>query len=666
MPEVIAETLVAVRPDTKGFSDDLRKQVDRAVNTAEKQVDGVDVPVNTRSFAAKATDLGNILKAAVSVEAIRTGAQIVGALATASSDLNEAQNAVNVTFTSGAHIIEDFADNAAASLGLTETAALQLSGSFGGLFTNIGLAGDQAAVLSRGVLQLGADLASLKNLRTEDALEKIRSGLTGEVEPLRSVGVFLSEAAVKSKALELGLGGAHGELSEGEKVMARYSLIMEQLDEAQGDFANTSDSLANAQRIARASMGDLAATAGGLLAPAIADTAASVGILSRAIDDLVEKAGGGQGGLGKVVNFLFKAITPLGSLVGAIDKANDVFGDGADTTDIYAETADQLPGILDAVANAGGNATGAIEAVTKAQVSAIEANLGYADTQDRLDDAQRAVTEAQQDYSDALAGSGKYAEDLTAATDKLRSAQEGLATAQRKVRDLSLDIGEAQEDLAAAQIRYGVGSKEARDAARDLQSKQEDLAEANGDVAEAADDVAKAEADRARVRDLSDERRESAEKLTDAQRNLERAVYNAAKQEVELGVQTAAARGETITATQQTDLLRGAIERLRDTAIPADSPLRSSLAELLGMLAPAGQSAFESFRAGERAAGEVAPVGTTGGGNWSTNGSSTTTGTTTPVRAQSAGPAIGQVVINYPIDFEQLLEQAEYAAGIGN
>lgn len=663
MPEIIAETAVAVRPDTRHFKDDLRREVDKAVAQAERQIDPVDVPVDTKSFAAKATELGGILKAAISFQAVRTGAQIIGELAGASSDLNEAQNAVNVTFGSGSRIIEDYADTAASAIGLSETAALQASGSFGGLFTNIGLAGDQAAVMSRAVLQLGGDLASLRNLRTEDALEKIRSGLTGEVEPLRSVGVFLSEAAVKSKAMELGLADAHGELSEGEKVIARYALIADQLSEVQGDFANTSDSLANSQRIARASMADLAATAGDALAPTIASAATNMGTLARATDDLIKKMSGESGGLGKTVKFLFEAINPLGQVSALVGELDEQFGDGADSADIYADTADELPSILDAISSSGADAAGSIENITKSQLAAIDATLGYASAQDRLDDARRSVTEAEADYQDALAGTGKYAEQAAAASDKLRSAQEGLVRAQRKVRDLTLDVGEAQEDLAAAQIRYGVGSKEARDASRELQSKQEDLAAANGDVAASADDVRKAEEERARVRDLSDERRDAAEKLSDAQRNLETAVYNAAKAEVELGTQTAAAKGEVITATQQTDLLRGAIERLRDTAIPADSPVMSGLTGLLGLLAPPGQTAFESFRAGERAFAEVSPIGTVGGGDFAPSTPGTTSGT---VRAQSSGPAIGVVNINYPIDLNQLLEQGEYAAGIGD
>ena len=81
-----------------------------------------------------------------------------------------------------------------------------------------------------------------------DALEKLRSGLVGEAEPLRVLGVNINEATTKAKAFELGLVGANGVVSEAAKVQARYALILEQTVTAQGDFARTADGVANTQR----------------------------------------------------------------------------------------------------------------------------------------------------------------------------------------------------------------------------------------------------------------------------------------------------------------------------------------------------------------------------------------------------------------------------------
>ena len=121
--------------------------------------------------------------------------------------------------------------------------------------------------MSKAIVGLAGDLASFNNLDPTDVLLKLRSGLSGEAEPLRSLGVFLTEAKVKAKAMEMGLGNAHGELSEGAKLLARYKLITEETTTAQGDFARTADGLANAQRRANAELLDRQAELGAKFLP---------------------------------------------------------------------------------------------------------------------------------------------------------------------------------------------------------------------------------------------------------------------------------------------------------------------------------------------------------------------------------------------------------------
>jgi hypothetical protein len=83
---------------------------------------------------------------------------------------------------------------------------------------------------------LAADASSFYNVPLDVALEKIRSGLSGEAEPLRAFGVFLSDAAMKAKAAQMGLAGLNGELTEGQKITVRAALIQEQLGTANGDL----------------------------------------------------------------------------------------------------------------------------------------------------------------------------------------------------------------------------------------------------------------------------------------------------------------------------------------------------------------------------------------------------------------------------------------------
>lgn len=200
----------------------------------------------------------------------------------AASDLNESMSKVSVVFGDNAKVIERWSKGSAKNMGVSQQAALEAAGTMGNLFGALGLSADASVNMSKGVVQLAADLGSFNNIRTEDALEKLRAGLVGEVEPLRALGVNLTAATVEAKALEMGLVGADGELSESAKVQARLALITEQTATAHGDFARTADGLANSTKTARAEAENAAATLGTSLQPITAKMATIVGDLAGA------------------------------------------------------------------------------------------------------------------------------------------------------------------------------------------------------------------------------------------------------------------------------------------------------------------------------------------------------------------------------------------------
>lgn len=187
--------------------------------------------------------------------------------ADAASDLSEAQNKATVTFGESSDVIEEFAATSARSFGISERAANEYTATLGVILQGSGLAQDATADMSVELTALAADLASFNNIPVDVALEKIRAGLVGEAEPLRTVGVLLSEAAVKTKAYEMGIAEAGTELTDAQKVQARYALILEQTSTAQGDFDRTSDGLANQQRIMGAQWEDLRAKLGQAFLP---------------------------------------------------------------------------------------------------------------------------------------------------------------------------------------------------------------------------------------------------------------------------------------------------------------------------------------------------------------------------------------------------------------
>ena len=116
-------------------------------------------------------------------ELIQFGKQ---AIATA-SDIQEAQNVIDVTFQNQSNTINKWAKENASAFGLTELQAKNFAGTFGTIFQAAGVSMDYADDMSMKLAQLAGDLASFRNLSVEDAFEKLRSGIVGSTEPLEYV-----------------------------------------------------------------------------------------------------------------------------------------------------------------------------------------------------------------------------------------------------------------------------------------------------------------------------------------------------------------------------------------------------------------------------------------------------------------------------------------------
>jgi hypothetical protein len=222
------------------------------------------------AFEAFGTKVGNIAKtAAVAFLAIGTAAAAGAYKAIGkASDLAEAQSKVNVIFgEDGAKYIQQFADRADVALGQSKQSVLDAAGTFGTFAKAAGLSGDFAAEFSMDFTTLASDLASFNNTSPEEAIQAIGSALRGESEPLRKYGVMLNDAALKAEAAAQGIYNGIGPLNDRQKILAAEAVIYKQTADAQGDFARTSDGLANKQRIFKAQLDNLVTTIGGKLLP---------------------------------------------------------------------------------------------------------------------------------------------------------------------------------------------------------------------------------------------------------------------------------------------------------------------------------------------------------------------------------------------------------------
>ena len=208
-----------------------------------------------------------ISRAALVIKIALVGALVAGVKF--ASDLTEATNKMNAVFGDSSEIIEEFAESSARNFGIAESDAKSYAATLGQILKVSGLTAEASAEMSIELLKLAADMASFNDISIDEALTKIQAGLVGEVEPLRRVGVLLSEAAVQTKALELGLASSKDEITDQIKVQARFALIMEQTADAQGDFQRTSDEFANSLRIVGAQLKNVLAIVGQALLPVL-------------------------------------------------------------------------------------------------------------------------------------------------------------------------------------------------------------------------------------------------------------------------------------------------------------------------------------------------------------------------------------------------------------
>lgn len=183
----------------------------------------------------------------------------------AASDLQEVQNVVDVTFGESASVIEAWSKKAGEQFGLTETQAKKFTSTLGAMMKSAGMSGNEIVEMSTDLAGLAADMASFYNLDFDTAFAKIRSGISGETEPLKQLGVNMSVANLEAFALSKGLNKAFNEMSQGEQVMLRYQYLMQATSDAQGDFARTSDGYANASRRVETAMNSLKTKGGELL-----------------------------------------------------------------------------------------------------------------------------------------------------------------------------------------------------------------------------------------------------------------------------------------------------------------------------------------------------------------------------------------------------------------
>lgn len=202
-------------------------------------------------------------------QAVEAAKQFAEESISLASNLAEVQNVVDVTFGEGADTINAWAKAAKSSFGMSELKAKQYTGTIGAMLKSMGLADDEVVSMSTDLAGLAGDMASFYNLDYDMAFDKIRSGLAGETEPLRQLGVNMSVANLEAYAMSKGITKAYDAMTQAEQATLRYNYLLNATADAQGDFARTSDSYANATKLLSENIDTLKAQIGEGLVDAI-------------------------------------------------------------------------------------------------------------------------------------------------------------------------------------------------------------------------------------------------------------------------------------------------------------------------------------------------------------------------------------------------------------
>lgn len=277
--------------------------------------------------ATTSTNAWNSALKAISFAAIyRAAAKLLGIAIAKSSQYTEDLNLFTVSMGKYAEEAYNYAQKVSEVMGIDPAEWMRNQGVFNTIISGFGVAGDKAAFMSKNLTQLGYDLASFYNLDFASAMQKVQSGIAGELEPMRRLGYDLSVARLEQERLNLGIDKSVSSMTQAEKSQLRYYAMMTQVTQVQGDMARTLEQPANMLRVLKAQFEQCARAIGNLFIPIL------VKVLPFAI---------------AVANALREIITAIAGLFGVTLQApdwGDSFGGATAGSGAIADNMDSAAG----------------------------------------------------------------------------------------------------------------------------------------------------------------------------------------------------------------------------------------------------------------------------------------------------------------------------------
>lgn len=313
---------------------------------------------SAKSYLSLSSQLNGFIRSAAKLVSLKAIATYLGNAAEKFNSYYEAANLFGVSMKGLTGEASTFINKMKTLLGIDPTEAMNNMATIQGLTTSFGLASDKAYVLSKNLTQLGYDLASLKNIPVAESFTKIQAAISGELEPIRRLGVDISNARLQQELLNLGYSQSVSTLSQADKAVLRYIAIMKQTTDAQGDFARTLSSPANMIRILQAQLNSLARAVGSLLYPALKSILPP---LIAAVELVKELVTGIASMMGVKVEFpdFSSASDAVGGVTDAMDNTTKATGKAAKAFKNYIMGFDELNVIQKDNGSSGGSGSGA-------------------------------------------------------------------------------------------------------------------------------------------------------------------------------------------------------------------------------------------------------------------------------------------------------------------
>lgn len=270
------QQMTALAAAMKPFADEMQKvsngfsafpsKIQKLITSTEKYNASARKATSTTGKFTSGLKALNV--AAVAITFRKIGHFIAQAV-TESNKYQEDLNLFTVALGQYAAGAQNYAEKVSDVMGIDPAQWLRNQGVFNTLLTGFGDTAERAQLMSQNLTQLGYDISSFFNISIEDAMQKLQSGISGELEPLRRLGYDLSQARLEQTALNLGIKESVANMTQAEKAELRYYAIMTQVTTAQGDMARTLEAPANQLRILQAQLTQVARAIGNIFIPAL-------------------------------------------------------------------------------------------------------------------------------------------------------------------------------------------------------------------------------------------------------------------------------------------------------------------------------------------------------------------------------------------------------------